>query len=140
MAYKALFDMEDAIKRGVSKTSFLGDNDYTYAANRFVEGIGRMQSGGAIGTEEAENFKKLIPGRFDKEETAKNKIKDMQAELEARLRSINFDPKEVLKSRTYTEEDISPDEQDQAIKWANENINSKDENIRMKAERILRGQ
>jgi len=108
LAYKAIFDMEDAIKRGVSKTSILGDNDYTYAANRFVEGIGRMQSGGAIGTEEAENFKKLIPGRFDKEETAKNKIKDMKAELEARLKSINFDPKEVLKSRTYTEDISSP--------------------------------
>ena len=108
LAYKAIFDMEDAIKRGVSKTSIFGDNDYTYAANRFVEGIGRMQSGGAIGTEEAENFKKLIPGRFDKEETAKNKIKDMKAELEARLKSINFDPKEVLKSRTYTEDISSP--------------------------------
>jgi hypothetical protein len=140
LAYKAIFDMEDAIKRGVSKTSILGDNDYTYAANRFVEGIGRMQSGGAIGPEEVENFKKLIPGRFDKEETAKNKIKDMKAELEARLKSINFDPKEVLKSRTYTEDDISPSEQDQAIKWANENKNSKDENTRIKAERILRGQ
>jgi len=140
LAYKAIFDMEDAIKRGVSKTSTLGDNDYTYAANRFVEGIGRMQSGGAIGPEEAENFKKLIPGRFDKEETAKNKIKDMKAELEARLKSINFDPKEVLKSRTYTEDDISPSEQDQAIKWANENKNSKDENTRIKAERILKGQ
>jgi len=108
LAYKALFDMEDAIKKDVSKTSYFGDNDYTYAANRFVEGIGRMQSGGAIGTEEAENFKKLIPGRFDKEETAKNKIKDMKAELEARLKSINFDPKEVLKSRTYTEDISSP--------------------------------
>jgi hypothetical protein len=108
LAYKAIFDMEDAIKRGVSKTSILGDNDYTYAANRFVEGIGRMQSGGAIGPEEAENFKKLIPGRFDKEKTAKDKIKDMKAELEARLKSINFDPKEVLKSRTYTVDEISP--------------------------------
>jgi hypothetical protein len=37
LAYKALFDMEDAMKRDVSKTSYLGDYDYTYAANRFVE-------------------------------------------------------------------------------------------------------
>lgn len=100
LAYKALFDMEDAMKKGKSKTSYFGDNEYTYAANRFVEGIGRMQSGGAIGAEEAENFKKLIPGRFDSDELSKQKIQDMKAELEARLKSINYDPKEILQSRT----------------------------------------
>lgn len=100
LAYKALFDMEDAIKKGKSRTSYLGDNEYTYAANRFVEGIGRMQSGGAIGPDEVENFKKLIPGRFDSDELSKQKIKDMKAELESRLKSINYDPKEVLQSRT----------------------------------------
>jgi len=100
LAYKALFDMEKAIKEGKSKTSMFGDNEYTYAANRFVEGIGRMQSGGAIGVEEAENFKKLIPGRFDNEKLSKQKIQDMKAELEARLKSINYDPKEILQSRT----------------------------------------
>jgi hypothetical protein len=140
LAYKALFDMEDAIKRDVSKTSYFGDNDYTYAANRFVEGIGRMQSGGAIGPDEVENFKKLIPGRFDSPELSKKKISDMKAELESRLKSINYDPNEVLKSRSFTELDISPSEQDQAIKWANENKNSKDEKTRIKAERILKGQ
>jgi hypothetical protein len=140
LAYKALFDMEDAIKRDVSKTSYLGDNDYTYAANRFVEGIGRMQSGGAIGPDEVENFKKLIPGRFDSPELSKKKISDMKAELESRLKSINYDPNEVLKSRSFTESDISPSEQDQAIKWANENKNSKNEKTRIKAERILKGQ
>ena len=100
LAYKALFDMEDAIKKNKSKTSYLGDNEYTYAANRFVEGIGRMQSGGAIGPDEVENFKKLIPGRFDSDELSKQKIKDMKAELESRLKSINYNPKEVLESRT----------------------------------------
>jgi hypothetical protein len=100
LAYKALFDMEDAIKKNKSRTSYLGDNEYTYAANRFVEGIGRMQSGGAIGPDEVENFKKLIPGRFDSDELSKQKIKDMKAELESRLKSINYDPKEVLESRT----------------------------------------
>jgi hypothetical protein len=100
LAYKALFDMEKAIKEGKSKTSMFGDNEYTYAANRFVEGIGRMQSGGAIGAEEVENFKRLIPGRFDNEKLSKQKIQDMKAELESRLKSINYDPKEVLQSRT----------------------------------------
>lgn len=100
LAYKALFDMEKAIKEGKSRSTILGDNEYTYAANRFVEGIGRMQSGGAIGPEEAENFKRLIPGRFDNEKLSKQKIQDMKAELEARLKSINFDPKEILQSRT----------------------------------------
>lgn len=100
LAYKALFDMEKAIKEGKSRSTILGDNEYTYAANRFVEGIGRMQSGGAIGSEEAENFKRLIPGRFDNEKLSKQKIQDMKAELEARLKSINFDPKEILQSRT----------------------------------------
>jgi hypothetical protein len=140
LAYKALFDMEDAIKRDVSKTSYFGDNDYTYAANRFVEGIGRMQSGGAIGPDEVENFKKLIPGRFDSPELSKKKINDMKAELESRLKSINYDPNEVLKSRSFTELDITPKEEDEAIQWANKNINSKDEATRIKAERILRGQ
>jgi hypothetical protein len=140
LAYKALFDMEDAIKRDVSKTSYFGDNDYTYAANRFVEGIGRMQSGGAIGPDEVENFKKLIPGRYDSPELSKKKINDMKAELESRLKSINYDPNEVLKSRSFTELDITPKEEDEAIQWANKNINSKDEATRIKAERILRGQ
>lgn len=140
LAYKALFDMEDAIKKDVSKTSYFGDNDYTYAANRFVEGIGRMQSGGAIGPDEVENFKKLIPGRFDSPELSKKKINDMKAELESRLKSINYDPNEVLKSRSFTESDITPKEEDEAIQWAKENINSKDEATRIKAERILKGQ
>lgn len=100
LAYKALFDMEKAIKEGKSRSTIFGDNEYTYAANRFVEGIGRMQSGGAIGSEEVENFKRLIPGRFDNEKISKQKIQDMKAELEARLKSINFDPKEILQSRT----------------------------------------
>ena len=140
LAYKALFDMEDAIKRDVSRTSYFGDNDYTYAANRFVEGIGRMQSGGAIGPDEVENFKKLIPGRYDSPELSKKKINDMKAELESRLKSINYDPNEVLKSRSFNELDITPKEEDEAIQWANKNINSKDEATRIKAERILRGQ
>lgn len=139
LAYKALFDMEKAIKNKVSRRSFIGDNPYTYAANRFVEGIGRMQSGGAIGTEEAENFKRLIPGPYDDDDISKDKIRDMKLELESRLKSIGYSPKEILESRTYSEEEISPSEQDQAIKWANENINSKDEEKRLKAEKILRG-
>lgn len=139
LAYKALFDMEKAIKNKVSRRSFIGDNPYTYAANRFVEGIGRMQSGGAIGTEEAENFKRLIPGPYDDDDISKDKIRDMKLELESRLKSIGYSPKEILESRTYSEEEISPSEQDQAIKWANENINSKVEETRLKAEKILRG-
>jgi hypothetical protein len=99
-----------------------------------------MQSCGAIGPDEVENFKKLIPGRFDSPELSKKKINDMKAELESRLKSINYDPNEVLKSRSFTESDISPSEQDQAIKWANENKNSKNEKTRIKAERILRCQ
>lgn len=139
MAYKALFDLEDAIKRKVPKVTALGDNDYTFAANRFSEGLGRMQSGGAIGIDEEKKFLKLIPGSFDSEETANKKIKTMKTDLEARLRSIGYDPKTILESRSYTDEEISPSEQDQAIKWANENINSKDETKRLQAEKILRG-
>ena len=139
MAYKALFDLEDAIKRKVPKVTVAGDNDYTFAANRFGEGLGRMQSGGAIGTEEEKKFLKLIPGVFDTEDTANKKIKTMKTDLEARLKSIGYDPKTILESRSYTEDEISPSEQDQAIKWANQNINSKDENNRLKAEKILKG-
>ena len=139
MAYKALFDLEDAIKRKVPKVTAAGDNDYTFAANRFGEGLGRMQSGGAIGTEEEKKFLKLIPGVFDTEDTANKKIKTMKTDLEARLKSIGYDPKTILESRSYTEDEISPSEQDQAIKWANQNINSKDENNRLKAEKILKG-
>jgi hypothetical protein len=139
LAYKAIFDMEDAIRKGVNKRTLVGDNDYTYAQNRFVEGIGRMQSGGAIGKEETENFKRLIPGMFDGKDLTNKKIKDMKLELEARLKSIGFEPKEVLESRTYGQDEISPTERSQAIDWATANQNSKDPETRRKAMVILGG-
>lgn len=60
--------------------SVLGDNPYTAAANRYKEFFGRMQSGGAIGEKEAQDFKDLIPTQFDTPEMADsklNKMKDM---------------------------------------------------------------
>lgn len=70
-----------------------GDTPYTEAANRFDEMLGRMQSGGAIGTQELKSFQKLRPQVTDSPEIAKTKFDRMEELLSGRLKSFGIDEK-----------------------------------------------
>lgn len=85
-AADAVDGMEKALVTDNQNTfSIVGDNDYTMNEKRFVEFFGRLQSGGAIGVEEAKAFKKLLPGVGDSKEMQKNKLADMKSRLAAIL-------------------------------------------------------
>jgi polyhydroxyalkanoate synthesis regulator phasin len=137
-AYNAIQDLKDAVKKNVNKYSIIGDNEYTESANRFKEGIGRLLSGGAIGDEEGKNFLNLIPTIRDSDETAKRKLEKMDQDLTFKYKTLGYNKEDVLYDKSNELiTNINPDEKKEAIKWANENINSKDEATRNKAIRIL---
>jgi polyhydroxyalkanoate synthesis regulator phasin len=137
-AYNAIQDLKDAVKKNVNKYSLIGDNEYTESANRFKEGIGRLLSGGAIGDEEGKNFLNLIPTIRDSDETAKRKLEKMDQDLTFKYKTLGYNKEDVLYDKSNELiTNIDPDEKKEAIKWANENINSKDESTRNKAIRIL---
>jgi len=137
-AYNAIQDLKDAVNKNVNKYSLIGDNEYTESANRFKEGIGRLLSGGAIGDEEGKNFLNLIPTIRDSDETAKRKLEKMDQDLTFKYKTLGYNKEDVLYDKpNELITNINPDEKKEAIKWANENINSKDEATRNKAIRIL---
>jgi hypothetical protein len=140
-AYNAVQDLKNAVNKNVNRYSIYGDNEYTESANRFKQGIGRLLSGGAIGDKETEDFLNLIPTSRDSDETAKRKLEKMDQDLTFKYKTLGYNKEDVLYPNNDTPIiDITPSEQDEAIQWANKNINSKDEATRIKAERILRGQ
>lgn len=67
---------------------FRGDTDYTAAADRWSEAIGRMQSGGAISKDEEKRFLRLVPSAFDSPQVAQQKIDNLKMELSSRLRNF----------------------------------------------------
>jgi hypothetical protein len=73
-----------------------GGTPYTIARDQFVESLGRLQSGGAITGDEVNNFKKLIPGAFDKPEIARKKLEDLKFRLGSRLKSFGLSPEEAV--------------------------------------------
>jgi polyhydroxyalkanoate synthesis regulator phasin len=137
-AYNAIQDLKNAVNKNVNKYSLIGDNEYTESANRFKEGIGRLLSGGAIGDEEGKNFLNLIPTIRDNDETTKRKLEKMDQDLTFKYKTLGYKKEDILYDQTNElKTNINPDEKKEAIKWANENINSKDEATRNKAIRIL---
>lgn len=95
MGTKALDNMQKALLEGTNTFSLVGDNEFTMAREQWNEAIGRMQSGGAIGVEEAENFKKLVPGVRDSRPIQLAKLKQMKEEMAARLKTMGFTPEEM---------------------------------------------
>ena len=59
MGINAINDIQSALDSGTRKFSLKGDNKFTASRRLFTEAIGRMQSGGAINSEEAKSFKGL---------------------------------------------------------------------------------
>lgn len=71
-----------------------GDTNYTLARNQFKEYLGRLQSGGAIGKQEATDFINLLPGATDTPAVAKKKLQDLKFRLESRLRAFGVTAEE----------------------------------------------
>lgn len=100
-AYKALdVTGKEGLLEAVGKRSqmtsipFRGDTPYTQSLTRFEEYLGRLQSGGMIGKEEAERFRKMVPTSYDDPKIAQKKLQDMAQELETSLASTGVKPEE----------------------------------------------
>lgn len=100
MGLTALKQLEDQIAQnpsGLSRVGLLRDNPYTVAAREWEEAIGRMQSGGAITTDEGKRFKALIPGPLDSPEVTQTKIANMKNLMTQRYRTFGFKPEDAEK-------------------------------------------
>ncbi len=71
---------------------FFGDTPYTVAQNLLIENIGRLQSGGAIGAEEVQNFKNLLPRPSDTSDIQKQKLQQARDFLNEKLRVYGQTP------------------------------------------------
>ena len=91
MGSLAIKEMKDALDKGESTFSLIGDNNFTFARSRWEEAIGRMQSGGAINDEEAKRFRKLVPDALDSKLMQQKKLETMGAELERRKKTLGMD-------------------------------------------------
>jgi len=69
----------------------VGMSKYSDAVQMVTEAIGRMQSGGAIGKEEARAYIKMLPTAFDSDERAEIKLSTLESELGNRLRGYGLD-------------------------------------------------
>ena len=101
MSYNAIQDLKDAVNKNINKISFYGDNEYTESARRFKEGIGRLQSGGAIGGDEEKEFLNLIPTFRDNDEITKRKLEKMEKDLLFKTKLLGFTKNDIL----YNNED-----------------------------------
>lgn len=72
------------------KKLFSGDTPYTEASGRFKEFLGRLQSGGAITTDERQAFASMIPEATDSPKIAREKIKNLEFELGNRLNTFGI--------------------------------------------------
>lgn len=122
-------------KAGISpwRFSIWGDNEYTASANRFKEFIGRLQSGGAIGAQEAKDFLNLIPGEKDSASLANKKLNDMKKMFLNNAKLHGFDENDLnelmgsSKALVTETPKISKQQQD-AIDWYSDPKNANDPN------------
>ena len=99
MGLNAVVDMQKALKSGANTFSLVGDNPYTMSLSKFEESLGRMQSGGAITSDEVEKFKKMAPMVTDSTPIQRQKMNGLITEMSMRVSNLGFDPQEVLKKR-----------------------------------------
>lgn len=95
MAYDAVQGLKSALSGGSNTFSLVGDNPYTMASTQFEEGIGRMQSGGAITSDEAKRFKAMLPSAMDSSEIQMKKLAAVEKEMGSRLQTLGFSPDEI---------------------------------------------
>ncbi len=99
MGLNAVQEMTEALKGGSNTFSLVGDNDFTLARRNFEEALGRMQSGGAINSEEASRFAKMAPGPMDSAEMQAKKLNGLAAEMALRLQNLGFKSEEIMGAR-----------------------------------------
>lgn len=100
MGLEAVVEMQKALQGGSNTFSLVGDNPYTMASSRFEEALGRMQSGGAITSDEVAKFRKMAPTFTDSTEIQRAKMDNLIAEMAGRVQNLGFDPDEVLQRRS----------------------------------------
>ena len=88
MALKGVQEMRKALKAGQNTFSVIGDNEFTLGSQNFVEGLGRMQSGGAIGAEEQKRFENMRPKATDSTAIQMKKLDQAEKELRARINAL----------------------------------------------------
>lgn len=103
MALAAVTGMRKALDNGDWTRKPIGDNDFTMWRRDFEEGLGRMQSGGAITDDEAERFRDMAPGPLDSREMQYKKLKKIETEMASRIRGLGRDPDEALRERGISE-------------------------------------
>lgn len=106
MGLEAVVDMHKALEGGSNTFSLVGDNPYTMASAKFEEALGRMQSGGAITSDEVEKFKKMAPSWTDSTEIQRAKMNKLIAEMSSRITNLGFNPDEVLAKRKTIGEQV----------------------------------
>lgn len=103
MALAGVQGMRQALAKGDNTFSAIGDNDFTVWRRDFEEGLGRMQSGGAITDDEAARFKDMAPTAFDSAEMQQKKLNKLEAEMSARIRGLGANPESSLAERGVKE-------------------------------------
>lgn len=139
---KALQGIDQSINNGVSAKyldantpivgSLISDNSFTQNQRVLDEVIGRLQSGGAIGTEEIKTFRSLGPRPGDKAEVQRQKIQDQKSFLlnkltafgmnEDDLSQLGFDTGSTQAKQTQNSVASHP-QVNQAMEWAKSNPN-----------------
>lgn len=77
-------------------SSFVGDNEFTLGRSQFVEALGRLQSGGAITTDEESRFSNFAPGIGDVAfGDPARKLNQAESELLRRMQGFGWTPKDV---------------------------------------------
>lgn len=82
----------DRVKGRVNNMTTMGSTDYDLAADMWEEAIGRMQSGGAITTDEGIRFRRLFPTFEDSPEMVRKKINEMRNEMNNRMQTLGQPP------------------------------------------------
>jgi hypothetical protein len=95
MASTALNQMKAHLNKGGDRYSIIGDNDYTRNLSLFEEAVGRMQSGGAITTDEGKRFKEMARSLMDDPDQQHAKLDALLAEMTSRYATLGFDEAEI---------------------------------------------
>lgn len=88
----------DQMKVAITKSntfSLVGDNDYTSAQRIWKEAIGRMQSGGAINTDEEASFVQMAPTWADSKEQQTKKLNWLSGEMDRRMGTFGMVPSDI---------------------------------------------
>lgn len=83
------------IGNGQNTFSMVGSNDFTRNSSMFEEALGRMQSGGAITSDEVKNFMKMRPTAADSSEQQKKKLIQLESMMQDRLKIMGFQPEDL---------------------------------------------